>query len=84
MVSLSTDHLWKLVVFDIAKYLKIQCIMWTMHYGHKNGIYCIVRNVTELVKFWMDKSKVAQYTYNKMRYVLVSVNIKLYKIENVT
>ncbi len=32
----------------------------------------------------MDKSKVAQYTYNKMRYVLVFVNIKLYKIENET
>ncbi len=53
-------------------------------YSHTNWIYCIVRNVTEFVKFWMNKSKVGQYTYNKMRYVLVSVNIKLYKIEDVT
>ncbi len=28
---------------------------------NKNGIYCIT-NVTEFAKFWMDRSKVGQYT----------------------
>ncbi len=29
---------------------------------HKNGIYSIKSNVTEFAKFWLDKSKVGQYT----------------------
>ncbi len=29
---------------------------------HKPRIYCITRNVMEFAKFWMDKSKVGQYT----------------------
>ncbi len=44
--------------------------------SHKNGIYCITRNVTEFSKFWMNKSEVGQYTYIKTWYGLVSVNIK--------
>jgi len=31
----------------------------------------------EFVKFWMNKSKVGGYTYIKLRYGLMSVNIKL-------
>ncbi len=30
--------------------------------SHKNGIYCKTQNVIEFAKFWMDKSKVAQYS----------------------
>jgi len=33
-------------------------------------------NVTEFAQFWMNKSKVGQYTLIKTRYGLVSVNIK--------
>ncbi len=47
--------------------------------SHKNGIYCITRNVTEFAKFWMNKSKVSQYISNKSRYGLVSVNINSQK-----
>ncbi len=44
--------------------------------SHKNRIYWITQNVTDINKFCMYTSKVGQY---KMRYGLVSVNIKLQK-----
>ncbi len=48
-----------------------------MESSNKNLICCIAQNVAECAKFWMDKLKVSQHSSIKMRYGLVSVNIKL-------
>ncbi len=48
--------------------------------SHKNGIYCITQNVMEFSNFWMDKSKIGQYTWIDIQNVIwISVCILSHK-----
>ncbi len=40
----------------------LENVDWIIKSSHKNGIYCIAWNVTELAKLCMNKSKVGQHT----------------------
>ncbi len=60
-------------------YRDVENVDWIVEYSHKNGIYCVTRNVIKFATFWMDKSKVGNYTWIKTWYGLMSVNINLQK-----
>ncbi len=48
--------------------------------SHKNGVYCITQNVMEFSNFWMDKSKIGQYTWIDIQNVIwISVCILSHK-----
>ncbi len=57
MVNLEIIGIFKMlcIYFHDAKNHKTEI-------SHKNGIYCILWNVTEFVKLWMNSSKVGHYT----------------------
>ncbi len=44
--------------------------------SHKNGIYCITRNVTEFAQFWMDTTRPVTNDYFNNRMIFLQLLIE--------